>query len=128
MQMARRVPLTEIKLKRAYQAPEPGDGTRILIDRLWPRGVKISSAAIDHWLKDIAPSATLRQWFAHGPERWPEFRRRYRAELRQHLELLEQIHNAIHKGPVTLIYASRDEKHNDAVVLRDLLSRKSAMR
>jgi len=64
----------------------------------------------------------------HGPERWPEFRRRYRAELRQHLELLEQIHNAIHKGPVTLIYASRDEKHNDAVVLRDLLSRKSAMR
>jgi len=115
-------------LKRAYQAPEPGDGTRILVDRLWPRGVKKSSAAIDHWLKEIAPSATLRQWFAHRPERWPEFRRRYRAELRQHPELLEQIRNAVHEGPVTLIYASRDEKRNDAVVLRDLLSDKSAIR
>ena len=69
MRMTRRAPFTEIKLKRAYQAPEPGDGTRILIDRLWPRGVEKSSAAIDHWLKDIAPSATLRQWFAHRPER-----------------------------------------------------------
>ena len=128
MQMTGTAHFTEIKLKRAYQAPEPGDGTRILIDRLWPRGVKKSSAAIDHWLKDIAPSTTLRQWFAHRPERWPEFRRRYRAELRHHPELLEQIRDATREGPVTLIYAARDEEHNDAVVLRDLLRKKSAIR
>jgi len=117
-----------IRLKRAYEPPEPSDGTRILIDRLWPRGIKKSDAAIDRWLRDIAPSTDLRRWFGHRPERWTEFRRRYRAELRRHPELVEEIRDAARDGPVTLIYAARDEAHNDAVVLRELLDREAAKR
>ncbi len=111
-----------VRLKRAYDPPEPGDGTRILIDRLWPRGVKKSNAAIDRWLRDIAPSTELRRWFGHRPERWPEFCRRYRAELRRYSELVEEIREAARAGPVTLVYAARDEAHNDAVVLKELLT------
>jgi uncharacterized protein YeaO (DUF488 family) len=118
--------LLNLKLKRAYEPPEPGDGTRLLIDRLWPRGVKKSDAAIDRWLRDIAPSGELRRWFAHRPERWPEFRRRYRAELGRHRELVEEIRSAARAGPVTLVYAARDASHNDAVVLRELLTGESA--
>jgi uncharacterized protein YeaO (DUF488 family) len=113
----------KIKLKRAYEPPEPGDGTRVLIDRLWPRGIKKADAAIDRWLRDIAPSTELRRWFGHRPERWPEFRRRYLAELQDQPELVEQVRKAARDGPVTLVYAARDEAHNDAVVLKELLNR-----
>ena len=110
----------QIKLKRAYEQPDPGDGRRILVDRLWPRGVKKADAAIDFWLRDIAPSAELRRWFGHRPERWPEFRRRYLAELQERPELIEEIRKAARGGPVTLVYGARDEAHNDAVVLKEL--------
>lgn len=112
-----------IKLKRAYEQPLPGDGTRILVDRLWPRGLRKESAAIDHWFKEIAPSTELRKWFGHDPTRWDEFRRRYAAELREHAGQLEEIRKLAGRGPVTLVYAARDELHNDAVIVRDALMR-----
>jgi uncharacterized protein YeaO (DUF488 family) len=89
--MPGQTPCGKIKLKRAYERPDLGDGTRILVDRLWPRGIKKADAAIDRWLRDIAPSAELRRWFAHRPERWPEFRRRYLTELQEWPELIEEI-------------------------------------
>ena len=92
-----------------------------LVDRLWPRGLKKSDAAIDRWLKDIAPSTALRKWFAHDPARWPEFRRRYAAEIRRHPDQLAELHAIARKGPVTLIFSARDELRNDAVVLRNVL-------
>lgn len=113
---------SRIRLKRAYEPPGPRDGTRILVDRLWPRGIKKADAAIDRWLRDIAPSAALRQWFGHRLERWPEFRRRYLAELQERPELVEEILGAARDSPVTLVYAARDEAHNDAVVLKELLT------
>jgi uncharacterized protein YeaO (DUF488 family) len=122
-----KTPVGHIRLKRAYEPPEPSDGTRILIDRLWPRGIKKADAAIDRWIKEIAPSNELRRWFGHRPERWPEFRRRYLAELRRHPELVEEIREAARAGPVTLVYAARDELHNDAVVLGALLTSKSSV-
>ena len=128
MPIASKAASSAIQLKRAYAPVAKGDGTRILVDRLWPRGIRKTDAAIDRWLKDIAPSTALRQWFGHRPDRWPEFRRRYRAELRQRPELVAEIRNAARAGPVTLVYGARDEVHNEAVVLRDLLSRKSASR
>jgi uncharacterized protein YeaO (DUF488 family) len=111
-----------IKLKRAYEPAGAEDGTRILIDRLWPRGIKKADAAIDRWLKEIAPSTELRRWFGHRTERWPEFRRRYIAELRQRPELLDEIRTLARDGPVTLVYGARDETHNDAIVLREFLT------
>lgn len=110
-----------IKLKRAYEAPVADDGTRVLVDRLWPRGVKKSEAAIDHWMKDLAPSTDLRKWFGHDPVRWEEFRRRYAAEIRKHQEELDRLRNLTREGMVTLIYSAHDETHNDAVVLREIL-------
>jgi len=116
----------DVKLKRAYESPEPGDGMRILIDRLWPRGIKKTDAAIDRWIRDLAPSTELRRWFGHRLERWPEFRRRYVAELQERRELLEEIRAATRAGPVTLVYAARDEAHNNAAVLKELLSGEAA--
>ena len=116
-----KVPAANVRLKRAYEKPARGDGTRILIDRLWPRGVSKADAELDHWLKEIAPSTELRQWFGHDPERWPEFRRRYAAEIRRHPDELEQLRVLARKGPITLVYSAHDELHNDAVVLRSLL-------
>jgi uncharacterized protein YeaO (DUF488 family) len=110
-----------IRLKRAYDAPETGDGTRVLVDRLWPRGVKKANAAIDEWIKEIAPSTALRKWFGHDPARWPEFRRRYLKELRQHSRQIGRLRTLALRGPVTLVFSARDEAHNDAVVLRDCL-------
>ncbi len=115
----------KVKVKRAYEPPERGDGRRILVDRMWPRGVKKAEAAIDKWVRDIAPSAELRRWFGHRAERWPEFRRRYRAELKEHPELVEEIRDAAQVGPVTLVYAARDTAHNNAVVLQELLAGKT---
>lgn len=110
-----------IKLKRAYERPNADDGTRVLIDRLWPRGVRKVDAAIDEWIKGIAPSTSLRKWFGHDPARWQEFRRRYAAEVHEHPETLNELRNMARRGPITLVFSAHDELHNDAVVLRDLL-------
>ena len=112
-----------IRLKRAYDPPEPADGLRILIDRVWPRGVSKAKAAIDRWAKEIAPSDALRTWFSHDPARFTEFERRYVAELREHRAALAELRALARNGTVTLVYAARDEAHNDAVVLRKLLLR-----
>lgn len=119
--MSKNIVLDHIKLKRAYEPPASDDGTRILIDRLWPRGVKKANAAIDECMKEIAPSTTLRKWFGHDPERWPEFRRRYRSEIQQHPEQFDRLCMLAQHGRITLVFSARDEAHNDAVVLKDLL-------
>jgi uncharacterized protein YeaO (DUF488 family) len=119
--MAKGLSARDIRLERAYQPAAADDGTRILVDRLWPRGLKKSDAAIERWLKDIAPSTALRKWFAHDPARWPEFRRRYAAEIRRHPDQLAELRAIARKGPVTLIFSARDELRNDAVVLRNVL-------
>jgi len=110
-----------IAIKRVYEPASRGDGRRILVDRLWPRGLSKEKAAVDLWLKEIAPSSELRKWFGHDPEKWGEFQRHYRAELDSNGAALEALKEAIGKGPATLLYGARDEQHNDAVVLRDLL-------
>lgn len=117
-------PISHLRLKRAYVPVEPDDGVRILIDRLWPRGVSKAKAALDDWMKEIAPSTELRQWFGHDPERWPEFQRRYKSELKQHAEELDRIRALAKKQTVTLVYSAHDEEHNDAVVLKDVLLKK----
>ena len=114
-------PASHLQLKRAYEPAEPSDGMRILIDRLWPRGVSKDKARLDDWMKDIAPSAELREWFGHDPARWAEFQRRYKAELKQHGHELDRIRALAKKHTITLVYAAHDEQHNDAVVLRDVL-------
>jgi len=119
--MSDRIPATNIKLKRAYDQPTRDDGKRILVDRLWPRGVKKENAALDQWMKDIAPSNELRQWFKHEPARWTEFQRRYAGELKEHADLIGSLRQLARKGPVTLVYGARDTEHNDAVVLRQVL-------
>ena len=118
--MSSRIPARNIRLKRAYEPAADGDGVRVLVDRLWPRGVK-KQTALDQWMKDIAPSTKLRQWFGHDPERWPEFQRRYRAELRQHIQELDRIRALAKTQTVTLVYSAHDEEHNDAIVLKDVL-------
>ena len=110
-----------IKLKRVYEPASRDDGNRFLIDRLWPRGVKKSSLGDAVWLKDIAPSTELREWFGHDPKKWVEFQRRYRVELKRHEEDLEPIRQAARRGTVTLLYSSHDTEHNNAVVLMDYL-------
>ena len=119
--MSGRIPSDNVKLKRAYDLPSRSDGKRVLIDRLWPRGVKKTEAKIDEWMKDIAPSTKLRKWFGHEPARWPEFRRRYEAEVRDHPEQLERLRMLAREGPLTLVFSAHDEDHNDAVVLRELI-------
>ncbi|MCC7328868.1 MAG: DUF488 domain-containing protein [Gammaproteobacteria bacterium] len=109
-----------IRLKRAYEAPARSDGQRILVDRLWPRGLTRDKAAVDHWIKEVAPSSELRKWFGHDPERWPEFRRRYRAELKKNPALAE-LRALARKGSITLLYSAKDEQHNQAVVLKQVL-------
>jgi uncharacterized protein YeaO (DUF488 family) len=116
-----KIPAGGIRLKRAYLPAAANDGTRILVDRLWPRGVRKSDAAIDLWIKSLAPSTALRKWFDHDPARWPEFRRRYAAELRDHPDELAELRARARRRTVTLVFAARDELHNDAVVLRNVL-------
>ncbi|HEX5438409.1 MAG TPA: DUF488 domain-containing protein [Gemmatimonadaceae bacterium] len=108
-------------IKRAYEPAASDDGERILIDRLWPRGVSKAHAAIDEWMKELAPSTELRKWFGHDPARWSEFRKRYRAELRTHHDTLQSLAQRGAHRRITLVYGARDEEHNDAVVLRELL-------
>ena len=109
-----------VMLKRAYEAPAPADGQRILVDRLWPRGLAKAKARIDLWLKDVAPSTELRRWFGHDPEKWVEFRKRYRAELKGN-PAVDELLALSHRGDVTLLYAARDQLHNEAVVLKQML-------
>ena len=113
-----------IKIKRVYLQPEEEDGTRILVDRLWPRGLTKKKACVDLWLKEIAPSTELRKWFGHDPEKWKEFQTRYRAELRQNTEQFSLLKQEAAKGVVTLLYGAKDEEHNEAVVLQTLLTSK----
>ena len=110
-----------IRLKRAYEPPAESDGARVLVDRLWPRGVSKADAKLDLWLKEIAPSTELRKWFGHDPARWSEFQRRYADELKQRPDEIAELQRLAERGPVTLIYSAHDERHNDAVVLRDFL-------
>ncbi|MGH7101997.1 MAG: DUF488 domain-containing protein [Acetobacteraceae bacterium] len=112
--------MSEILLKRAYDPPDPTDGTRVLVDRLWPRGVKKSEAAIDVWLKDVAPSTELRQWFGHDPAKWTEFRKRYRAELADGEAIRELRALVARNNRTTLVFAAHDAEHCNAVVLREL--------
>jgi uncharacterized protein YeaO (DUF488 family) len=119
--MSTKIPAANVKLKRAYESPVPADGSRILIDRLWPRGISKKNAALDQWMKDIAPSTELRKWFGHNPARWDEFRRRYAVEVHKNSVLLNQLRSVARRGPITLVYSAHDKVHNDAVVLRGLI-------
>ena len=114
-----------IRIKRAYDSPEPTDGLRVLVDRLWPRGLSKKKARIDEWRKDLAPSDVLRRWFGHDPRKWSEFKRRYRQELRRKTEELRELAGQARKGRVTLLYGARDEKHNNVVVLKEVLGKLS---
>lgn len=113
-----------VSLKRAYESAAKTDGVRVLVDRLWPRGIKKSEADIDHWMKDVAPSTELRKWFGHEPEKWAEFQKKYRAELKKNSALSEIIALS-RQGHITLIYAAKDELHNQAVVLKEVIERDS---
>jgi len=110
-----------ILLKRAYDPPAPEDGARVLVERLWPRGVSKERAAVDFWVKEAAPSPELRRWYGHDPLKWPEFRRRYREELRARVAELEQLRTLARTGTVTFVYAARDTERNSAAVLRDVV-------
>ena len=111
----------DIRVKRTAEAAAESDGARLLVDRLWPRGVSKAHLQLDAWLKDVAPSTELRKWFGHDPKKWDEFQRRYFAELDARREALEPLLVAARKGPVTLLYSARDAEHNQAVALRDYL-------
>ena len=110
----------EVRIRRAYDPPEEADGFRILVDRLWPRGLRRDGAWIDLWLKEVAPSNALRQWFGHDPTRWAEFRARYRAELRGSLALESLLAEVARHRRVTLLFGARDVAHNNAVVLQEI--------
>lgn len=110
-----------IQLKRAYEEPSRKDGQRILVERLWPRGLTREKAAVDLWLKDVAPSPELRKWFGHDPARWKEFERRYWKELKDHPDAVDQLRQKAKKSTVTLVYAAKDEQHNGALALKEFI-------
>lgn len=112
-----------IKLKRIYEAPAPSDGCRILVDRLWPRGLSKEKAEVDLWARDASPSNELRRWYDHDPEKWEEFRRRYSDELRGRSESVEPILERVRAGPVTLVFSSRELRFNNAVALKEYVER-----
>ena len=112
-----------IKIKRVYEQPDKDDGVRILVDRLWPRGLTKEKAHVDLWLKEIAPSTELRQWFDHDPEKWKSFRGRYETEIKRNDDLIRVLVAKARKGTITLVYGARDEKHNEALVLKQYLER-----
>lgn len=111
-----------VRLKRIYEPPDPSDGYRVLVDRVWPRGVSKDKAAVDEWAKELAPSTELRKWFGHDPERFREFRTRYRRELARSAEALAALRKRSKRQRVTLVYSAKDEQHNQAVVLREYLT------
>ena len=108
-----------IRIKRVYEQPSHEDGKRILVDRLWPRGLSKEKASVALWLKDIAPSTELRKWFAHDPSKWDEFKQRYISELKDNSEAVQVLKDELKKGQVTLVYGAKDEEHNDALVLQE---------
>lgn len=112
-----------VALKRVYDEPSPNDGLRVLVDRLWPRGLSKQNAAVDLWLKDVAPSNALRQWFQHDPAKWPAFQKKYRQELRTHHDALAALRQKLRGGKVTLLYGAKDPAHNQARVLQQMLQR-----
>ena len=114
-----------IKLRRVYEKPSPADGTRILVERLWPRGLTKAHAAVDLWMKDVAPSAELRRWFGHDPARWKEFQTRYRKELRANKDAVKLLRQKCREGTVTFVYGARDQEHNAALVLQMFLERQA---
>jgi uncharacterized protein YeaO (DUF488 family) len=114
--------MASIRLKRVYEEPSPDDGLRILVERLWPRGLSKRRAAVDEWMKDIAPSPELRRWFGHDPAKWEEFRGRYWAELERNQDAVAELRRKIREGTVTLVYAARDEQHNAALALWEYLA------
>jgi uncharacterized protein YeaO (DUF488 family) len=116
--------MSEIHLKRVYEEPTAADGRRVLVERLWPRGLSKDRAKVDVWLKAIAPSAELRKWFDHDLEKWVEFCERYHSELEKNASALEELERLIAEGDVTLVYAARDEQHNGALALKDFLDRR----
>ena len=111
-----------IKLKRVYEKPDEKDGFRILVDRLWPRGLTKEKADVDLWLKDIAPTTELRKWFNHDPEKWTDFQKKYLKELKENKEAVSKLKEHLKKGAVTLLFAAKDEAHNEALVLKDYVS------
>ena len=113
----------DVRLKRAYEPPAPTDGHRVLVDRLWPRGVSRQQAKLDGWERELSPSAELRQWFGHDPKRFQEFRRRYIEELRSQRPRLKALRRRAREGALTLVYSAHDTEHNDAVVLAEVLRR-----
>ena len=116
--------MARVQIKRIYDAPEKSDGVRVLVDRLWPRGISKKAASLDLWMKEVAPSTELRKWFNHDPERWVGFRQRYRRELRKHDKELAALKAQAAKRRVTLLFGARDTVHNEAVVLREALQPK----
>lgn len=119
--LARIEAVASIRIKRIYEEPAASDGLRVLVDGIWPRGVSKEKAAIDLWAKEIAPSAGLRQWYGHDPRRWPEFRRRYRAELAGRAEQLRALRDLSRRRRLTLLFSARDADHNQAVVVKEVL-------
>jgi len=115
------IPSRNIRLKRIYEHPSNEDGTRILVDRLWPRGITKKEAKLDQWNREITPSGRLRAWFGHDPKRWAEFSDRYRAELADKSNALGELRQQAQEGPITLLYAAKDERHTHAIVLRNVL-------
>ncbi|TAM44592.1 MAG: DUF488 domain-containing protein [Gammaproteobacteria bacterium] len=114
----------KIRIKRVYEPPAKADGLRILVDRLWPRGLSKQNAKIDHWFRDIAPSGRLRKWFTHDPAKWDEFRKRYARELDGDPEAVAGLRRLLSKHRATLLFAAKDTEHNNAAVLRDYLARR----
>jgi uncharacterized protein YeaO (DUF488 family) len=113
--------MVHIQVKRIYEEPKRSDGFRVLVDRLWPRGISKERASLDLWMKTVAPSTALRQWFGHDPKRWKEFVMRYRTELREHSSELAELRSRARKGPLTLLFGARDSEHNEAIVLKEAL-------
>jgi len=113
--------MKSVKIKRIYERPSPDNGRRILVDRLWPRGLTKEEAHVDGWLKDIAPSDELRRWFSHDPSKWQEFKDRYKRELQGKKEEIERIRKEAEKGTVTLLFSAKDTEHNNAVVLKEVI-------
>ena len=116
--------MAQIQVKRIYEEPYRSDGFRVLVDRLWPRGISKERAALDLWMKTVAPSTELRQWFGHDPKRWKEFVKRYRAELRDHPSELAELRSHANKGALTLLFGARDSEHNEAIVLKEALEQR----
>lgn len=111
-----------IRIKRIYEPPEPDDGSRVLVDRLWPRGISKDRASVDEWMKEIAPTTALREWFNHQAELFPDFRKKYKKELKEHQEALLHLRALSKKKTLTLLYAARDKEHNQAIVLAEVLN------